>query len=56
MTRAEICQRKALWAEKKCDEAAASDAPWALRNLRLYQNYASRFWAEYFAEVRATQE
>jgi len=52
MTRSEICKRKALWAERKCNEAAASDKPWALRNLRLYQNYASRFWGEYFTELK----
>lgn len=45
----EFLRRKALWAERKADEAAGSDAPWALGNLRTYQNYASRFWSEYFA-------
>lgn len=42
----------ALWAERKADEAAASDKPWALRNLRLYQNKASEYWAEHYKEVR----
>ena len=52
MNSAELAKRKALWAERKADEAAESDAPWALRNLRLYQNYASRYWGEHYAELR----
>lgn len=39
--------RKVQWAERKCAEAAASDEPWALANLRLYQNYLVRFLGEY---------
>jgi len=50
-----MARRKALWAERKADEAAESDKPWALRNLRLYQNHASRFWGEHFAAVRAEE-
>lgn len=52
MTEAEIALRKAQWAERKADEAAASSAPWALGNLRLYQNLASKFWGEHFAALR----
>lgn len=52
MTKAELARQKALWAERKADEAAASDKPWALGNLRLYQNMASRFWHEHFTELR----
>lgn len=52
MTKAELAYRKALWAEKKADAAAESDKPWALRNLRLYQNLASKFWGEHYAERR----
>ena len=55
MTLIELTQRKALWAERKADEAAASDAPWALRNLRLYQNMAFRFWGEHFRALREVQ-
>lgn len=42
----------ALWAERKADEASTSDAPWALRNLRLYQNLASKWWGEHYAALR----
>ena len=52
VNRIEVLRRKAEWAERKCAEAAASDKPWALRNLRLYQNFASRFWGEYFEALR----
>lgn len=52
MTKAELSKRKALWAERKADEAAASNAPWALGNLRLYQNMASKFWGEHYALTR----
>lgn len=55
MNQIDLTRRKALWAEAKADEAAASDAPWALRNLRLYQNMASRFWGEHFKAVRENQ-
>lgn len=55
MTRTDILKRKADWAERKCDEAAASSAPWALGNLRLYQNLASKFWGEYYAALTQTE-
>jgi hypothetical protein len=48
----EKLERMALWAERKADEAAASDAPWAMGNLRLYQNMASKFWHEHYTAVR----
>jgi len=51
----ELLKRKAEWAERKCNEASASTAPWALRNLRLYQNFASKFWGEYYGAKRAQQ-
>ena len=41
----------AAWAEAKADEAAASDAPWALNNLRLYQNKMS-LWLQNAALAR----
>lgn len=56
MTRVEFCRRKAEWADKKCAEAAESSAPWALKNLRLYQNYASRFWGAYYAALRDIEQ
>ena len=52
MTEAEKSKRMAEWAERKADEAAASDAPWWLGNLRLYQNMASKFWAQHYKAVR----
>lgn len=55
MTPLELARRKAAWAERKADEAAASDAPWAMRNLRLYQNFASKWWGEYYELERALQ-
>lgn len=54
MTKIDLLARKVEWAERKCAEAAASDKPWALRNLRLYQNLASKYWSEYFSEARKT--
>jgi hypothetical protein len=50
-TKAQLAHRKALWAEEKANDAAASNAPWALGNLRLYQNMAARFWGEYYAAI-----
>lgn len=55
MTKAELARRKALWAERKADEAAASNEPWALGNLRVYQNMASKFWAEHYALLRVDE-
>jgi len=46
-------KRKCEWTERKCAEASASDAPWALRNLRYYQNRAYASWGEYYAACRA---
>jgi len=54
MTRtAETWKGMALWAERKADEAAASDAPWAMGNLRTYQNCASKWWSEHFRALHA---
>lgn len=44
--RINVLRRKVEWAEKKANEAAASDAPWALKNLRLYQNLMVRYMAD----------
>jgi hypothetical protein len=52
MPDSELLKRKAEWAERKCDEASASGAPWALANLRVYQYYAFKFWGEYYASQR----
>lgn len=48
----EMLERRALVAERKADEWSCSDKPWALRNLRIYQNLASKFWGEYYAALR----
>lgn len=53
MAPSEFAKRKALWAERKADENAASSKPWAPRNVRLYQNLASRYWGEHYAALRA---
>ena len=53
LTAAEIAKGKAEWAERKAGEAAASNYPWAMGNLRTYQNLAFKFWGEHFAAVRA---
>lgn len=49
---ADLLERMALWAERKANEASASDAPWAMGNLRTYQNMASKFWSEHFTALR----
>lgn len=56
MTKADRAKGLALWAERKADDAAGSDKPWWLGNLRLYQNMASRYWGEYYAAVREEQK
>lgn len=38
--------------ERKADEAAASNAPWALGNLRTYQNMMSKHLALAYAAER----
>jgi hypothetical protein len=45
----------ALWAERKADEAAGSDEPWWLGNLRTYQNMASKFWSEYYVAIKSEE-
>ena len=45
----------AEWAERKADEAAASDKPWAMRNLRLFQNKANEFWREHYKAAHAEE-
>lgn len=45
----------AEWAERKADEAAASDVPWWLGNLRTYQNCASKWWSEHYKQAHAEE-
>jgi hypothetical protein len=45
----------AEWAERKADDAAGSDAPWALKNLRLYQNIASEWWRKHYLALHAEE-
>lgn len=52
MLRSELLRRMALWAERKADDAATSDVPWARNNLRLYQNKASDFWRSHYLALR----
>lgn len=40
--------RMAEIAEREADKAASSDAPWALQNLRDYQNLMSKWLGEYY--------
>lgn len=42
----------AEWAERKANEAAASDKPWAMNNLRLYQGKMSEWLGEYYRAKR----
>lgn len=51
----ELWRGMALWAERKANEAAASDDPWWLGNLRTYQNMASKFWGEHYRAMRETE-
>lgn len=44
-------KQKARWAERKAEENANSDKPWAMRNLRYYQNCAYKWWGDYFAAI-----
>ena len=48
-------RKMALWAEQKADEAAASDAPWWLGNLRLYQGKAGEWWANHYREAHVEE-
>ena len=43
----------AEWAEAKANAAAAASEPWALANLRLYQNKASEYWGEHYKAAQA---
>lgn len=45
----------AEWAEAKANAAAASPEPWAMANLRLYQNKASEFWREHYKAAHAEE-
>ena len=45
----------AEWAEAKANAASASSEPWAMANLRLYQNKASEFWSEYYKAKHAEE-
>lgn len=42
MTRLELANRRVAYYQRLCDKWAASDTPWALGTLRLYQNYLSK--------------
>lgn len=42
----------AEWAERKANEAAASDKPWAMANLRTYQNKMSEWLGEHYRAKR----
>ena len=53
MTEAEKLKAMALIFERKADACAASSVPWALNNLRLYQNKASEFWGKHFSALKA---
>lgn len=44
--------RMADWAERRANEAAESDAPWAMRNLRLWQNKMSEWYGYALAAER----
>lgn len=55
MTEAERQFRIAAVFERKADEAAASDAPWALGNLRTYQNMMSKHLALAYAAEKANK-
>lgn len=57
MTKSEHARRMALIYESKADQAASSNDPWWLGNLRLYQNYAGKWWGIHYAALReeATQ-
>lgn len=52
MTEAQKFHRMAAVFERKADEAAASNEPWALGNLRLYQNKMSEFLAKAYEAER----
>ena len=49
---AEHWERMSEWAARKADFWAASDAPWALGNLRLYQSRMA-LWGRYADCARA---
>lgn len=51
----EFYKRMALYFERKADEAAASDAPWAMGNLRTYQNFASQYWRKHYQAAHAEE-
>ena len=51
----EIYRRMALYFERKADEAAASDKPWAMGNLRTYQNFASQYWRKHYLAAYAEE-
>lgn len=48
----ELLRGMAEWAERKANEASASDKPWWKGNLRTYQNMASKFWSEYYQALK----
>lgn len=48
-----MLKRKAEICERKAEEAANSNEPWAKGNLRTWQNQASQAWVEYYKAARA---
>lgn len=46
-------RRMALYFERKANEAAASDVPWAMGNLRIYQSFASEYWRKHYLAAHA---
>ena len=52
MTRLELAERRVAHFERLCTKWAASEKPWALKNLRLYQNYYSDAVGELCAAER----
>lgn len=56
MTRdAKTWRYMAEWAEAKANTASISSEPWAMANMRLYQNKASEFWREHYKAAHAEE-
>lgn len=53
MTVTERAWANVKWAEAKCNEAAACPAPWALGNLRFYQNVMVKYLNEYYRLLKS---
>lgn len=55
MLESEKWRRMAEWAERKADENAASDEPWAAANVRLYQNAMSEWLRKHYRALHAEE-